>query len=166
MWYLCLGRELGNTHCVVSQTCKIKNKEKKEIFYSICSNLQINKFIPQIWSSYVKIQINFSPPFFIIYAVLYYICNFRVSNYVTEIISPNPPFQYIISHTKYKFNSADCPWTHSCILTLLFITMTLTTTTINLCHTVYCNFKRGCLPCGTPLYRKFVYVWNVVFGIL
>jgi hypothetical protein len=101
---------------------------------SICSNLQINKFTPQILSNYVKIPINFSPPFFIIYAVLYYICNFRVSNYVTEIISPNPQFQYIISHTEYKLKSADCPRMHRCILTLLFITMTLITATLNLCH--------------------------------
>ena len=48
-------------------------------------------FTPQILSSYVKIQINCSPPFFKIYAVLYYIWNFRVSNYVTKIISQMLP---------------------------------------------------------------------------
>jgi hypothetical protein len=41
---------------------------------------------------------------------------------------------------------------------------TLLSHNIYLCHTVYWNFKEGVY--GTPLYRKFVYVWNVVFGIL
>ena len=56
------------------------------------------------------------------------------------IISQNIPFPYIISHTQYKWNFADCPYTPSRKLTLLIDTMTLTTETLNLCHAVYFNF--------------------------
>ena len=60
--------------------------------------------------------------------------------HVTDIITENAPFQFIISQTKYKFNSADYSWTHSHTQTLLIITMTLTAAALILCHTIYCSF--------------------------
>ena len=102
---------------------------------------------------------------FKIYAELYYLTNLEF-RFFTNILSQNIPLQYVISHTKYKFNSADSPWTRSHTQTLLIITMTLTTAALILCHTIYWNFYKGRLSDGTTLCRTVGYVWNIVCGIL
>ena len=88
-------------------------------------------------------------------------CNIHVTDMITE----NAPFHFIISHTKYKFNPVDFPWIHSHTLTLLIITMTLTAAALILCHTIYWNFYRGRLSDSTTLCRAVGCVWDIPCGM-